>query len=92
MIIAQVVGNIVATQKNLKYDGTKLLIVQPLDLQGTPKGEPLVAVDGVSSQAGVGDRVLVALEGWSASFAVRRESAPIDAAIVGVIDRIEFLD
>ncbi len=91
MIIAQVVGNIVATQKNIKYEGTKLLMVQQLDLEGKPKGEPLIAVDGIQAHAGVGDKVLVVLEGWSASFAIRREVSPIDAAVVGVIDKIEFL-
>ncbi len=91
MIIAQVVGNIVATQKNVRYDNTKLLMVQQLDLEGNPKGEPLIAVDGVQAHAGVGDKVLVVQEGWSAGYAIRREVSPIDAAVVGVIDNIEFL-
>jgi ethanolamine utilization protein EutN len=88
MIIAQVIGNVVATQKNGNYEGTKLLVVQPLDLDGSPRGDAMMAVDSISTQAGVGDKVLVVLEGWSASYAVRREQAPIDAAVVGVIDYI----
>lgn len=91
MIIGRVIGTVVATQKNEKYHGSKLLLVRPLDLEGKPYGQAMVAVDGIGAQAGVGDRVLVVLEGWSAGFAIRREQAPVDAAVVGVIDSVSKL-
>lgn len=89
MIIARVTGNIVATQKNEDYAGAKILIVQPLTLTGDPMGDEMLAVDSVD--AGPGDRVLVVLEGWSASHAVGKIQAAIDAAVIGVIDEIRLL-
>ena len=80
MIIARVVGNIVATQKNADFVGTKILIVQPLTLDGRKWGDELLAVDGVD--AGPGDRVLVVQEGWSASHVVQKKQAAIDAAVI----------
>lgn len=87
MIIGRVVGNAIASQKHPKYEGSKLLLVQPLDLAGEPEGEPLLAVD--SCGAGVGERVLVVVEGRSASQAMRLTQAPANAAIVAIIDRID---
>ena len=62
--IAKVVGTVVSTQKNKKFEGAKLLLVQPLNLDGTPRGGSLLAVDGVG--AGVNEKVLVVLEGRAA--------------------------
>ena len=90
MIIAQVIGNVVATQKHRQYEGTKLLIVQPLALDGSAQGDPLLAVDAVRAQAGVGDRVLVVQDGWAAAYMVRQELAPINVAVVGVIDTVDL--
>jgi len=56
MIIGRVLGNVIATQKQESHEGKKILLVQPLDLDGQPTGEPFVALDAVD--AGVGDRVL----------------------------------
>ncbi len=80
-------GNVVATRKSRKLDGAKLLIVQPITPSGTPVASPTLAVDAV--QAGVGDTVLVVLEGRAAVSALRRRAAPVDAAIVGVVDRVD---
>ena len=88
MIIAQVVGNVVATQKNEDYAGAKILIVQPLTPEGTPQGDELLAVDAVD--AGPGDRVLVVQEGWSASYVIGKTQASIDMAVIGVIDEIKL--
>jgi ethanolamine utilization protein EutN len=88
VIIAQVIGNIVATQKNDDYAGAKILIVQPLNLEGNPQGDELLAVDAVD--AGPGDRVLVVQEGWSASYVVGKTQASIDMAVIGVIDEIKI--
>jgi ethanolamine utilization protein EutN len=88
MIIARVVGNIVATQKHESHEGQKLLLIQPLDVDDQPIGDVVVALDAVD--AGVGDRVLAVQEGFSAMTSVGRVESPIDAAVIGVIDLVEF--
>jgi ethanolamine utilization protein EutN len=89
MTIGRVVGNLVATQKNEKLEGTKLLLVQPLDLEGIARGTPVLAFDAVD--AGVGDRVLLLQEGRSAQLVLGRGVAAVDAAIVGVVDSVELV-
>lgn len=86
MQIARVVGTVVATQKNRKFDGAKLLLVQPLNVDDTPRGGTLLAVDGVG--AGISEKVLIVLEGRAAGEALGRKAAPVDAAIVGIIDSV----
>lgn len=88
MLIARVVGNVVATQKNAKLEGSKLLLVQPLDLAGQPRGATVLAIDGVD--AGVGDRVLLIQDGRSAQLVLGRGVAAVDAAVIGVIDHVEM--
>ncbi len=88
MQIAKVVGTLVATQKHRKFEGAKLLLVQPLNLDDTPRGHTLLAVDGVG--AGVNEKVLVVLEGRAAGEALGRKAAPVDAAIVGIIDSVSL--
>lgn len=90
MIIAKVVGTVVATQKHPQYQGAKLLLLQPLDLDGSPKGDTMLAVDGVRAGAGVGDRVLVVQDGWAASYMIRQELAPLNVAVAGVIDTVDI--
>ncbi len=89
MLIARVVGELVATQKHPSHEGRKLLLVQPLNLDGSPRGDAVVALDAVD--AGVGDRVLLATEGFSAMTAVGRPQSPIDMAVIGFIDHIEII-
>jgi ethanolamine utilization protein EutN len=88
MLIGRVIGDVVATQKAPSHEGHKVLVVQPLNLDGTDRGDEVLALDAVD--AGVGDRVLVATEGWCAMTAVGRPQSPIDMAVVGVIDAIEL--
>jgi ethanolamine utilization protein EutN len=88
MQIARVVGTVVATQKHRKFEGAKLLLVQPLNMDDTPRGVAFLAVDGVG--AGVHEKVLVVLEGRAAGEALGRKAAPVDAAIIGIIDEVEF--
>jgi ethanolamine utilization protein EutN len=89
MILARVVGNVVATQKDARYEGGRILLVQPIALDGSDDGAELLALDSVD--AGVGDTVVVVREGWSASTAsTGRPGAAIDSAIVGVVDSIEW--
>jgi ethanolamine utilization protein EutN len=88
VVIGRVVGNLVSTQKNAQLEGTKLLLVQPLDLQGAPRGATVIAIDAVD--AGVGDRVLLVLDGKAAMTALGRGLAAVDAAVVGVIDVVDL--
>lgn len=90
MLIGQVVGNVVATQKNAKLEGAKLLLVQPLALDGAPRGTPVLAIDGVD--AGVGDRVLLIQDGRAAQMVLGRGVAAIDAAIIGVVDGLTLME
>ena len=88
MIIARVVGNVVATQKEASHESKKILLIQPLDLENQPMGDAIVALDAVD--AGVGDRVLAVQEGFSATTSVGHIESPIDAAVIGVVDLVEF--
>ena len=88
MQIARVVGTLVSTQKHAKFEGAKLLIVQPITPDDKPRGTALLAVDGVG--AGVHEKVLIVLEGRAAGEALGRKAAPVDAAIVGIIDRVDL--
>ena len=89
MIIARVIGHVVATQKHPSHEGRKILVVQPLALEGHDRGDPVLALDWVD--AGVGDRVLVVAEGWSAMTSVERPMSPIDMAVVAVVDFLELV-
>jgi ethanolamine utilization protein EutN len=88
VIIARVVGNIVATQKQQSHEGKKILLIQPLDLEDQPTGDVVAALDSVD--AGIGDRVLAVQEGFSAMTSVGHTESPIDAAVIGVIDLVEL--
>ncbi|MBP6822099.1 MAG: EutN/CcmL family microcompartment protein [Acidobacteria bacterium] len=89
MILGRVLGNVVATQKNVRYDGARIMLVQPVNTDGTPRGASVLALDSVD--AGEGDLVIVVQEGWSASTASTGEAgAAIDSAIVGVVDVVEI--
>ncbi len=88
MLIARVIGEMVSTHKHPSHGGCKALIVQPLDLDGSTRGDPVIAFDAVD--AGVGDRVLLVTEGFSAMTSVGRPESPIDMAVIGVIDRLDL--
>ncbi len=87
MILGKVVGTVVATRKDERLAGSKLLLVQPVQPDGTPRGAPLVAVDTVD--AGTGERVLV-VGGSSARMAEGMTDRPVDAAIVGIVDTVDL--
>lgn len=88
MILARVLGNVVATQKNARYHDARIMLVQPVNPDGTARGHSMLALDSVD--AGEGDLVIVVQEGWSASTAATGEAgAAIDSAIVGVVDFVE---
>ena len=89
MLIGRVIGEVVATQKHPSHEGRKVLVVQPLNLDGTNRGDAVLALDAID--AGVGDRILLATDGWAASSAVGRPQTPIDMAVIGYIDEIELI-
>jgi len=88
MQLARVIGTVVSTQKHRKFEGAKLLLVQPLNVDDTPRGAALLAVDGVG--AGVDEKVLIVLEGRAAGEALGKKGAPVDAAIIGIVDAVEI--
>jgi len=88
VLLARVIGNVVATQKNERYREARVMLVQPINPDGSARGSSLLALDSVD--AGEGDVVLIVQEGWSASTAATGEpGAAIDTAIIGVVDYIE---
>ena len=90
MQIGRVVGTVVATQKNKKLEGAKLLLVQPMGLDDQPRGAAVLAIDSVG--AGVGEKVLLVIEGKAAGDALGKKGAAVDAAIIGIIDEVEYSD
>jgi ethanolamine utilization protein EutN len=87
MRIARVVGTVVATRKHPAFDGGKLLLVQPLTLDDSPRGPVLLAVDAMG--AGVHEKVLIVMEGRAAGEALGRKLAPVDAAVIGIVDTVD---
>jgi microcompartment protein CcmK/EutM len=87
MQLALVIGTLVATQKHRKFDGAKLMLVQPMGPDATPRGPMLLATDTVG--AGVHETVLIVLDGRAAGDAMQRRGTPVDAAIVGIVDRVD---
>jgi microcompartment protein CcmK/EutM len=90
MILARVVGQVVATQKRPQFEGAKLLLVQPESPTGEAKGATLLAIDSIG--VGVSELVIVVLEGRAAGEALGRKLSPVDAAIVGRVDELECVE
>jgi microcompartment protein CcmK/EutM len=88
MILSKVTGTIVSTQKNETLHEYKLLIVQPIDLEGNPIGRDMLAIDRVD--AGVGDTVLVLQEGASAQQVLNRKDVPVHTIVVAVVDGLSI--
>ena len=89
MFLAKVIGNVVATQKNEKFHGMKLLFIQPYihkDGALIASGSSVVAIDSVG--AGEGECVLFT-QGSSARLTHNTKGAPVDAVIVGIVDTVE---
>ena len=87
MLLAKIVGTVVATQKDPRLVSSKLLVMRPMDPRGKADGNYLVAIDTVD--AGVGETVLV-VSGSSARMAAGLKDCPVDAAIIGIVDEIEI--
>src|ERR687887_430438 len=91
MILARVLGNVVATQKNQRYENARVMLCRQITPEGDETDNTIIALDSVD--AGEGDIVLIVQEGWSASTAATGEQgAAIDSAIVGVVDRVDLLE
>ena len=87
MLLAKIVGTVVATRKDPRLVSSKLLIARPMDPRGKAEGGYLVAIDTVD--AGIGETVLI-VSGSSARMASGLKDCPVDAAVVGIIDTIQF--
>jgi len=87
MLLAKIVGTVVATRKDPRLVSSKLLIARPVDPRGKPESNYLVAVDTVD--AGVGETVLI-VSGSSARMAAGLKDCPVDAAVVGIVDTVEL--
>lgn len=89
MRVGKIIGTVVATRKDEKLVGCKLMITQPLTFNLKPLGEPLIAVDTVG--AGIGEVVLFTT-GTAGRIAARKLDSPIDASIIGIVDNIDIPD
>ena len=91
MILARVLGNVVATRKNQRYDSASIMLCQQVTPEGDETAMTVLALNAVD--AGVGDTVLIVQEGWGASTAATgKAGAAIDSAIVGVVDYVDLLE
>ncbi len=88
MILCKAIGTLVATQKNEALREHRMLIVQPIDLDGKFIGRDIIAIDHVD--AGVGDTVLVMVEGTGARQILKREDIPVHSVVVAVVDGIDI--
>lgn len=90
MLLARVIGNVVSTQKNQRYEGSRIMLCRQITPEGEDMDYTCLALDSVS--AGEGDIVIIVQEGLSASTAATgKAGAAIDSAIVGVVDYIDLL-
>ena len=90
MLIARVIGNVVATHKNQRYEGARVMLCRQITPEGEDMDYTCLALDSVD--VGIGDIVIIAQEGWSASTAATgKPGAAIDSAIVGVVDQVDLL-
>ena len=87
MHIGKIIGTVVATRKDEKLVGSKLMVTQPLNFKLETKGDPIIAVDTVG--AGIGELVIFTT-GTAGRIAARKLDAPIDASIIGIVDEIDM--
>lgn len=87
MLLARVEGNVVATRKHPSLEGWRLVICQPISLDGTPEGAPQVAID--SQGAGLHERVILSSDGSAARKMVGDDRSPARWMIIGLVDEME---
>jgi ethanolamine utilization protein EutN len=90
VILSRVTGSVHASVKDAPLEGERILITQPVDLNGVPGGRPLLALDRVD--AGVGDLVLVNKEGGSARLLYENQETPVQAVIIAVVDDVQIAE
>jgi ethanolamine utilization protein EutN len=90
MILAKVVGTVVTTVSHRDYKNRRLLVVQPLGLEGDKPDEDFLASD--STHAGIGDTVLVNREGSGARQVLKNPDACVISVIVGIVDSVFWSD
>ena len=83
MRLAKVLGNIVCTIKNPELQGTKLMVIQPIDGQHRPQGKPMIAIDSIGAGAG---EIVIWCRGKEASFPFEPNTVPTDCTITGIVD------
>jgi microcompartment protein CcmK/EutM len=86
MFLARIVGTVTSTVKHDAYDGTKLMLVQPISPEGDNTGDSLLAVDTVG--AGVGEKVIVLRQGVAAAQVLNIDRPPIRSVIAGIVDEV----
>jgi ethanolamine utilization protein EutN len=89
VLLAKIVGTVVATRKDPRLVSSKLLVARPVDPRGKAEGGYLVAIDTVD--AGVGETVLI-VSGSSARMASGLKDCPVDAAVIGIVDEVEMTE
>jgi ethanolamine utilization protein EutN len=89
MLLARIVGTVVATRKDPRLLSSKLMVARSVDAKGNAEGNILVAIDTVD--AGIGETVLI-VSGSSARLAAGLKDCPVDAAIVGIVDKVDLAD
>jgi len=89
MLLARIVGTVVATRKDPRLVSTTLLLARPVDPRGTLEGNHLIAVDTVD--AGVGETVMI-VSGSSARMATGMKDCPVDAVVVGIVDHVDVAE
>jgi microcompartment protein CcmK/EutM len=86
MMLGKVVGTVVTTISHKDYKNRRLLVVQPLIVEGEAPDEDFIALD--STQAGIGDTVLVNREGNGARGVLKNPEACVISVIVGIVDSV----
>jgi ethanolamine utilization protein EutN len=89
MRFGRVIGTLVATQKYTGLEGVKFLVVQLLDRNLKPQGDPIIAADG-AMQAGPGELVFV-IASREAAMTLENTFVPVDHAIAGIVDQADIL-
>ena len=87
MILARVVGTVVATRKDPRLEGNKLLILKPVSPEGTPEAGYVIAVDTVGAGS---NELVIAVSGSSARMAEGCKEKPVDTAIIGIVDKVHL--
>jgi ethanolamine utilization protein EutN len=89
MFLGKVIGTVVCSQKDESLIGLKLLVVQPMKDEKTPKGKPIVAIDTIEA-AGYGDLVYLA-KSKEAAIPLSRELVAVDAGIMGIVEHYNII-